>query len=392
MARDRFGIDGRGQTCYRSSVSKALTGLVVTLVAAACGGSGDDHAVADAAPVPIDAAPGSSRAAIVAGAGSGGVLSTLSTGAMVVSANRDSGGVVGADPIVRHLGHELFVVNRGGTGALSVLDDTALTVTTTLAPHAGSQPQDVAAVGDKLYVVERAGTGVERLTRGSAASVDIDLSADDPDGNPNCTSAIALGPDVYVACGLLDDATGAPRGNAKVYVIDSATDTVRTSFDLTTKAPSSLLEAVGDGTLAIATNDASANNSGCIEHITPGAAPSSQCITRNIVLAGFATRIQFQIFGDSMFLWMAVTGTDDSALGTRPLMAFDVTSSEAWQPISTPGEIIGDAALCPDGTVVLSELAPAAQGLRAYQLAVEITTAPLAVGLPPTSSHGIECY
>lgn len=373
-------------------MSKALAGLGIALAVAACGGSGGDHAVADAGPVPIDAAPGSSHAAVVAGAGSGGVLSTLATGGMVVSANRDPGGVVGADPVVRHVGHELIVVNRGGAAALTVLDDTALTVTTTLAPHAGSRPQDVAVVGDKLYVVEGAGTGVERLTRGSAASVDIDLSADDPDGKPNCTSAIALGTDVYVACGLLDDATGAPRANARVYVIDAATDTVRTRFDLTTKAPSSLLEAVGDGTLAIATNDASASNRGCIEHITPGAAPSSQCITRNIVLAGFATRIQFQVFGDSMFLWMAVTGTDDSAIGTRPLMAFDVTSSEAWQPISTPGEIIGDAALCPDGTVVLSELAPAAQGLRAYQLAVEVTTAPLAVGLPPTSSHGIECY
>ncbi len=92
----------------------------------------------------------------------------------------------------------------------------------------GTDPQDVAAIGSKLYVATLGGSGVEVIdtSLGSAAKFQfIDIGNPDPDGVPNCSSAIAVGTNVFLSCELLD-ASSKPRGNGIVKVIDSTTDTV----------------------------------------------------------------------------------------------------------------------------------------------------------------------
>ena len=358
----------------------------LVLAVAAAAGCGDNHGAADAGTSPP-------AAMIVSGdltPGDPGVLAKLDIGAMSVTPGLAPAGAVGDDTVLRRFGSELFLINRADGANVTILDAATRAVVAQLATGAGSDPQDVAVVGDKLYVPVYGGTGVAVLTRGSPAIATIDLSADDPDGKPQCMSAMLAGTDVYVTCQLLD-ASAAPRGNGRVYVIDSATDTVRTSFALTTKNPISLLEEVGDGSLAVATVDF-ADHSGCIEKFVPGASPTSACITSNTLLGGYATRLQFQqLADDGRFLWAAVRGFD-AAQPTGTLMAYDFTSAELWPPISTPDELVGDVGLCPDGTIVIADHTPGAAGVRAYQEATEVTTAALSIGLSPASPHGIECY
>src|SRR5262249_27213317 len=156
-------------------------------------------------------------------------------------------------------------------------------------------PQDVAVVGNKLYVPVFGGSGVAVLTRGSTTVATIDLSADDPDGKPNCISAVAVGSDLYVVCELLDTNNKA-RGPGKVYVIDTSSDTVQTAktMTLTYKNPFGLLERIPDGApmagdLVIPTvgDYPFMTTVGCVERISPGASPTAAgCLPTDADLSG----------------------------------------------------------------------------------------------------------
>ena len=213
--------------------------LIVSFLAlAACG---DNRALPRALPpdaasdAPSDAGPAAPpRAVVVAGdftPGDLGVLSTLDPVTRTTQTDVGPTGAVGSDPVLRHLGHELFVVNRGDNN-VTILDDQTLAFKEQLGTGAGSNPQDVAVVGDRLYVPSFGTRGVTVLTRGATATTTIDLSADDPDGKPDCDTAYAVGNRVYVACGLLTTTFEATQPG-KVYVIDTATDAVETALTVT---------------------------------------------------------------------------------------------------------------------------------------------------------------
>ncbi len=343
---------------------------LVLMITAGAGACGDNEATQDAAvKVPPDAPP--ALHAIVA---AGNMFADMNTESWVVARPRVSHAILGASPIVRHVAGQLAVIDRDASGSVTLYADTDVAFTTLTSQTAFASPQDVALVGSALYVPQR--TQVIASTTG-----DITLS----DPGAVCTSAIAVGSDVYVACAM-------SSGPANVFVIDSTTNTVRTSFALAAPTPTSLFEAFGDGTgdLGIATADLT-DGTGCVEQIVPGPTPTAQCLVSNLLNGGFSTRLQFEPLQGSVFLWMAVTGTGASA-GLHQLMAYDVTVSEGWPPISTMGEDIGDVALCPDGTLVLTELTIGAAGLRVYRLATEVTSAPISVGMAPNSPHGVECY
>ncbi len=138
--------------------------LALALVIAAVTACGDNHSSPDAQPhgdgpvaidSAIDAAPQTPRAMISTGdfgAGNPGVLARLDVASLVMTTGLAPTGAIGDDIVLRHFGHELFVVNRADGNNVTVLDDTALTVTEQLATGAGTNPQDVAEVGSDLYV------------------------------------------------------------------------------------------------------------------------------------------------------------------------------------------------------------------------------------------------
>lgn len=372
------------------------TAVLVSSVAGALAACGDNvHPVAP---------PGPPHAVVVAGdftIGHPGVLSTLDPATGAVAMNVGPAMAVGDDPVLRHFGHELFIVNRNDGNNVTILDDQTLAFEEQLGTGANSNPQDVAVLGNKLYVPTYGSRGVTVLTRGSTATQVIDLSADDPDGLPNCESAYLVGKDLYVVCQLLDNSQEflPPRGPGKVYVVDTATDKVRASLTLGHDNPFSLFEQVPPGAphagdLVVGTV-VFTDESGCVERIAPGGAPSAAgCLVDNTDLGGYASRIDFQIDGASAVTFLAVPGpfVPDMA-PTSALRALDMPTSLLWSgPLNAGTEVIGDLVVCPEGEIVVADTTAGASGLRIYDGAVERTAAALPIGLPPTSTHGLVCY
>ena len=370
---------------------------------AACGDNGLRKIVpADAPPmdVPIDTPRTTSRAVVIAGdfmAGNPGVLSTLDTVARTVMMNVGPAMAVGDDPILRHIGNELFIINRADGNNITIVNDQTLALVEQLGTGASSNPQDVAVVDNKVYIPTFGNKGVTVMTRGHTTRTIIDLSADDPDGKPNCASAFRVGADIYVACGLLDDMMPffPPRGPGKVYVIDSGTDSVRATLTLHNVNPFGAFEQIpsgapGAGELLIPTVFFT-DGSGCIERITPGATPAAPaCLVDNATLGGYASRIAFQVDSSGSMLLAAVPASDFVHSDLRRYNL--ATNTLLPAPVNPNTQVIGDVETCPTGQLVVSDTTMNANGLRVYEGTVEKTTAALPIGLKPTSTRGLVCY
>jgi hypothetical protein len=365
-----------------------LIASTLGLALAACGDSGSSPPDA-AAPV----AP--SRAVIVAGNHkdiNASVLSTLDLATDEVKPKVGPAMAVGVDPMLRHYGSELFVVNRLPDHSIAILDDQTLALKEQLNLGDDSNPQDVAVLGNKLYVATRGTKGVTVLTRGAAVTSEIDLSADDPDQLPDCNSIYAVDNKLYVSCGLLDGSSPVRAG--KVYVVDPATSTVVSDRTVTLlhKNPYGLFERIPEGAphagdLVIATVEDFATP-GCVERFTPGAAAAtSSCMVTGADLAGYPTRIAFDAAASVMFLAVTTTSPDGD------LRAFDMPTESLWAgALNAAAEAIGDLVVCPDSSVVVADKADAGNGVRVYVGAAERTTAALPIGLGTFSTHGLVCY
>jgi hypothetical protein len=369
---------------------------------AACGDN--FRAAPDAGPV--DAPTGPPRAVVVAGdtmKGGLGVLSTLDPATGVVRINVGPAMAVGTDPVLRHIGSELLIINRAENN-ITILDDQTLALKEQLGTGASSNPQDVAVLGDKLYVPTLNTAGVTVLTRGSTALAMIDLSADDPvDQTPDCNSVYLVGTELYVSCGRLDSTNNfIAEGLGLVHVIDTTTNAVKTTLMLSHKNPIGLFERVpGTGTnggdLLIPTSEDFATAPGCVERVTPGTAPAAAgCLVDNAMLVdsmppgGFASRIEPEVDNGVQIIWTAVSVTDFMHANLR---AFDMSLSALWAgPLNPPSEVIVDVTHCPSGEVILVDSTKNANGLRIYNGATEKTTAALPIGKDLFSAHGLVCY
>jgi hypothetical protein len=318
-------------------------------------------------------------------AGHPGVMSTIDLATQAVTQNAAPPGAVGDDPVLREFGNELFVVNRADGNNVTILDATTLALIEQLGTGPGSNPWDVAVKGNKLYVPVWGGSGVAVLTRGSTSIATIDLSADDPDGKPNCVSVYLVGSQVYVACELLDDTNNfTPRGPGKVYVIDTSTDKLAHSITLTYANPTNMFHALPSGDLLIETANYTTGD-GCVEKITTSGTPADAgCLVTNQAMNGTVSR--FEVTGNTM--WLAIASSDFSH---QSLVSFDLTAKTLGQPVSPASQLIGDLALCRDGTIAVSDQTKNASGVRLYKNGVELTTAPLAIGLDTDSADALIC-
>ncbi|MCX5742438.1 MAG: hypothetical protein NT062_08080 [Proteobacteria bacterium] len=364
--------------------------LAIPLVLFACGDDATPiQGDPDAPPVVVAA-----RAVVVAGDfDAAGTMASIDPVTRTVTKNIAPQGAVDADPFLRKVDDELFVINRKDNN-ITILDAKTGALVEQLATGAGSNPQDVAVIGTKLYVPTFGGKGVVVLTRGSATSTEIDLGADDPDGKPNCESIFAVDGKLYVACGLLDSGFQ-PQGPGRVYVVDPATDTKIATVTMANKNPLGLFERHPDafgGDLVIPTIDF-ADGAGCVERITVGATPATHgCATTNALLGGFANRLEFLpgTPGNAPTLLVAVNG---NAFPAAYLRAVDsATGTLAALPYNPDAEHLTDVAVCPDRTIVVADQAMGTGGVRLYAGTSELTTTALDVGLPPKSGHGLLCY
>ena len=378
--------------------------LLVLSLLAACGDDdnnhvhGDPDGGVDAPTAPI------TRAVVVAGdfnPGSPGVMSVVDVAAGTIQTNVAPAGAIGEDPILRHVGDELFVVNRAAGNNVTILDATSFALVEQLGTGTGSNPQDVAVVGDTLFVATFGGTGLVALTRGSSTITPIDLGADDPDGKPNCSSVYRSGQNLFVACGLLDDTMQflPPRGPARVYVVSVATKQIVQTLTLSTNNPIALLEEIptfapNAGDLVLPTVDFSTGE-GCVERISTTTPAAAGCLVTNADLGNFAGRVAFHAVEFSgpvaplvipPMMYAVVPAADFSGSDVIP---FEMSGGTVQGKLNTVG-VIGDVATCADGTIVVSDTTMANAGVRIF--GGNVFGEPLAVGLRPQSTHGLVCY
>jgi len=386
--------------------------IALALFTAACG----DNVDPPGAPVDssLDAAPAQIRAVVVTPSnnftpGQPGILSVLDLTTRVVTMGAGPAMAVGSDPVLRKFGDELFIINRAENN-ITILDAGDLHLVEQLGTGAGSNPQDVAVIGNKLYVATFGNKGMIEMTRGSTTTVEYDLGVGDPDGKPNCHSVYRVNSDLYVSCELLDDTNAnlPPRGMGKVHVVDPATRMIRTTITLANANPFGLIEQIPQfapnaGDLVIPSVNF-ATGAGCVERVAVGtSAASAGCMVTNAQLGNFASRVEFY----APEFTGPVTGTaivvPQVMYAVVPKPTFDGSDLRRWSfsdatleptPVNGTTQSIVDVAVCPSGEVVMSE-APSsptagAGGLRVY--APSDTSAPLPVGLKPASSHGLVCY
>lgn len=368
--------------------SSRLVLALFFIVCAACGG--DDGSLYVGPPVP--------QALAVSGDfNMTGLLSKLDLTTMEVQQNIGGTGAVSGDPVIRRIEDRVYVINRTGGNSVTVFDATTLAFIDQFGTGEGTNPQDVARVGDALYVPTFDVGGVVKIDTKTGTTTTISLDAvGDPDGNPNCISAVAVGTKVYVACSLLDDAFSA-RGNGKVAVIDTTKDTVSTTVELPAKNPYNFMIAAPAGVLG---GDVLVPllpsfydfSTGCVARLTTGATPTAACMTglSNAQLGG--TVIHMDVSADAKQLVLAV-GTVDANFEnpTGSLVSFDIAAGTVAKH-SPSTQMIQDVAACADGSVVVSDGTFMNAGLRVYKDGVEKTGAPLAIGLPPTFGNALICY
>jgi hypothetical protein len=353
-------------------------------------GDGDE---ADAAPGP-DSGPATATAfAVATDFISTGIASTIAIPGLDVTPNAVQA-VASTDPVVRRQGERVFIVNRFGQDNVTILDAASLTLVEQLSTGPGSNPQDVAAVGDVLFVAALAAPGVLVLDPDRPNAIDtIDLSDLDPaDGLPDCGSIAAVGNRIVAVCAILDESFS-PRGPGMVAVIDPARRTVVDRVAMTQVRPFGLAQVAADVLLVTTVDDfGTPAGGGCVERIAIDKAGgrSGGCLVENADLGGFASAVAPDPAGDR--LWMTVTTSfDPKDLGPRgelvsvPADGAEVVRHELAEEVRPM-----DLALCPTGHLVVAD---ATQGVRvlAPDAGDELTRGPLDIGLPPVS-NGIICF
>ena len=145
------------------------------------------------------------------------------------------------------------------------------------------------------------------------------------------------------------------------------------------------------GDLLIATvPDFQDYSTGCLARVSVSATPVAKCAITNQALAGFPTHMDIDPTGG--VLWIADDSYDASFTAFGTLRGFDLSTGMLWSaPVSPTAQLVVDVAACPDGQVVVADHTTNAAGLRVYSNTTERTTAPLAIGLPPTFGNSMIC-
>jgi hypothetical protein len=382
--------------------------LAALVPAAACGDdarpagdAGGDGTEVDAGSTDQDAAaPDGAPAAVATVLAVGtdfstaGVASTISVPGLEVTTNAVEG-VASTDPVVRHIGDRVYIVNRLGQDNVTVLDAADLTLVAQISTGAGSNPQDVAVVNGRLYVAAWGSPGlvVVDLGRPDDGVIDtIDLSRLDPDGLPNCGTVVADSPHIMVVCGLLDDANFfAPRGPGIAVKLDTGGLDDALEWETPIRPFGLAYSPVGSLDVWVATVDDFSDPAagGCI-HDLSFLDLEPDCLVDNAALGGFASAMAWDTV--TQRLWVTVTtGFDEEDFGPiGKLVSVDIDTGEVEPVTLADGVRPMDLALCPSGHLAISD---ATRGVRVLAPGAEeeLTSGPLDIGLPPVS-NGLACY
>lgn len=368
----------------RPSTSAIAITVGLGLGAIGCGDNngGDDE------PTPDAGMAGPVAYAVSGDFATTGVFTAIDVASQTVHTNALAG-VAGGDPFLRRVGDEVMIVNRDSGENVTVLAGAPLALVDQYGTGGGSNPQDVAAVGGTLYVPALGTAGVVVIDRATRATRTVAI-AGDPDGKPDCVSAYAVGAQVFVACGLLDE-NFAPRGDGLVAVIDTATDTVATTVRLPASNPVGLFAPLPGGDLVIGTAPSFTDfATGCLARVGATGAHATSCLVTNAALGGLANHVD--VAPDGSAVWVSVTGfAPDFSSQFGKLRALDPATGAPAPVASKDGQQIDDVAACGGGYVVAADGTMGASGVRIWKDGVETTTTPLDIGRPTGFGNNLIC-
>jgi hypothetical protein len=334
--------------------------------------------------------------------------------ALVVTTNFETGGLatvgmapprrprqlptsIFSDAVVRVTGGYAIVLDRFLDDSVQVLSH-RLRTRLRCSTGAGSNPHDIVVVAhDKAYVTRYGAPelwivdpSVRRCGRFRRGAIDLSAFAD-ADGLPEMDQIALVGTRLFVSVQRLDRTHGfAPSGHSQLVVIDTTTDTVVPGATVTLAGSNAFGDASGivvePGTGKLVVNvpgDIYQVGDGGLEWVDPGTDPpvSEGVRVGEMALGGNVT--DFVLLSPTR--GYAVVQARD--LQNR-LVAFDPTQPSSAKTIFTRNAFLPDLKLAPDGFLWLADQSRPAYGLRIFDPAhgdVEVTHAPIDVGLPPFS-------
>jgi len=292
------------------------------------------------------------------------------------------------DAVVRHQAGLVFVINRFLADNIQVLDPgDSFALRYQCSTGSGTNPHDIVVVApDKAYVTayERS----ELLIVNPAPRADcrdfvrgsIDLAAyADADGIPEMDQMALVGNLLYVSLQRLDRRNFfSPAMRGAVAVIDTQDDTVSTVIELKGSNPFAATKGLvvdGEG-LWISQAGQIGTSDGGLERID----------LRDHSSTGFLVTEQ-DLDGDlTDFVWVSPSlayAVVESNARNR-VVAFDPRTRQVLRTLPTGG-FVSDVEANDRGELFLADRSLGRSGIRVYRLATgeELTTAPLALGLPP---------
>ena len=300
---------------------------------------------------------------------------------------------LGSDAIARVFGGLLYVVNRFGSDNIQRLDPSQDFATRwQCSTGAGSNPNDIAVVNaGKAYVALFA--RAQLLIVNPSPQPDcsdfvlgsIDLSAyADSDGIPDASQLAVVGDRLYVSLERLTNFVATEPG--ALVVIDVNTDQVLSAITLTGKDPfgSTAGLTVIDGGILVSEVGSFGVNDGGIERIDLASGTAQGYVVTEDDLGGDITDF---VWVSEHLAYAIISKADFS----NALVAFDPTTRMVTQTLVSSGNL-ADIELDDRGELFLADRSTTQPGIRIFRASdgVELTSTPLATGLPPFAIAFVE--
>lgn len=299
-----------------------------------------------------------------------------------------------SDAVARYFDGFIYVVNRSGSDNIQILNpaDGFATVQQFTVDN-GADPHDIALVSEtKAYVTRYNRTDlwiVDPSTGKQTGSISLSAFADG-DGIPEMDHLLLIGDRLFVSVQRIDRNTDwGPVGLSYLIVVDISADTLVDVDPVTAGTQAIALAATNPfsdvkvdaitGKLYVAcAGDWGTADSG-VEAVNPVTLSSEGIVLAGTTVGGDITDVEFV---------SAETGyaiiTDASFHSV--LMRFNPSTGAVTDTVYAPGNfVLQDIERAPTGELFLADRSVTSPGIRLYDImtAIEITSAPIDVGLPP---------
>ncbi|OGQ47026.1 MAG: hypothetical protein A3H42_04200 [Deltaproteobacteria bacterium RIFCSPLOWO2_02_FULL_46_8] len=300
-----------------------------------------------------------------------------------------------SDAVIRSFGGKIYVVNRGTTSSIQVIDPESFSILGNYSVGVGSNPQDIIVTGGKAYITrldsekDKTNTDdlwiVDPLNGAKIKTIDLKpYTTDDGDRLARANLMALVGDKLYI---LLQDLSTnfSATTNGKLVVLSTQTDTVLQSIPLAGRDPTDIQYNSSMGKLFIADSgffDSNFNNDtgtsyGGIETVDTTTNTSSGIVIDDANFGGYVSMIR-QV-SDTL----ALATVDASTIATFNPQTLTIGNKKLY---TSPGAFLSDLLIDRNGLLWIPERDPKNAGLVLLDPQTGNTIAgPFAVGALPAS-------